>query len=393
MKAAERLNKVKFSPIRLILEEVRERQRRGEDICSFCAGEPDFNTPELIKKAVCEKLAKNNTHYSSNRGVLELRQAIAERVKADFGVTFNAETEILITTGGAEAIEHVMAAFINPGDEVIIFTPAFVNYSQAVYLFGGSVIEIPLTADTNYQLDIEKLERHITKKTKMVVINNPCNPTGAVYEKEDIEKLCKMAVEYNFLIFSDEIYGKLTYGENKFYSITEFEEVRKNAIIMNGFSKAYAMTGWRVGYLLADNEHIDSMLKVHQYTTTSGNTFVQEGVAQAMNLNETLEQTEIMRQKFEKRSQIMSYGMSLLESIEHTKPQGAFYIVGDVSGIGYTGSEFARALLEEEKVAVVPMIDFGQGCDNLVRFSFATKEETIEEGLRRMENFIKRRKS
>lgn len=389
MKAAERLNEVGFSPIRVILEEVRERKTRGEDICSFCAGEPDFNTPEPVKEAVCEKLMQNRTHYSSNRGVLELRQEIAKRMSKDCGVTYDAETEILLTTGGAEAIQHAMMAFVNPGDEVIIFTPAFVNYAAAARLCGACVVELPLSFENGYQLDIGALRENITDKTRMIVINNPCNPTGAVYRREELVELCELARRHNILILSDEIYGRLTYGEHTFYSIGEFPQMKERVIIVNGFSKAYAMTGWRVGYLMASKEHIDAMVKVHQYTTTSGNTFVQEGLAQSMNLPQTLAQVEEMRRCFEERGNILLRGLEKIPGIRYTRPQGAFYLLLDISESGLSGETWAKRLLEEEDMAVVPAAGFGEHCEHLVRMSFATSEEVIEEGLRRLEHFMK----
>lgn len=389
MKAAERLNKVGFSPIRVILEEVRGRKARGENIYSFCAGEPDFNTPEPVKEAVCEKLLKDRTHYSSNRGVLELRQEIARRMEEDYGITFDAQTEILLTMGGAEAIQHAMMAFVNPGDEVIIFTPAFVNYAAGVRMCGAQAVEIPLSFETGYQLDIKALKEHITERTKMIVINNPCNPTGAVYRREDLEELCALAGEKHILILSDEIYSRLTYRENNFHSIAEFPQMKEQAIIVNGFSKAYAMTGWRVGFLMASEEHINAMLKVHQYTTTSGNTFVQEGLAQAMNLPQTLKQVEEMRQCFEKRGELLLQYLQEIPGIRYTRPQGSFYLLMDITESGLSGETFSERLLEEEGVAVVPANEFGKHCGHLVRISFAASEEIIEEGMKRLKEFMK----
>lgn len=389
MKAAERLNEVGFSPIRVILEEVRGRKARGENIYSFCAGEPDFNTPEPVKEAVCEKLLKDRTHYSSNRGVLELRQEIARRMEEDYGIIFDAQTEILLTTGGAEAIQHAMMAFVNLGDEVIIFTPAFVNYAAGIRMCGAQVVEIPLSFETGYQLDIKALKEHITERTKMIVINNPCNPTGAVYRREDLEELCALAGEKHILILSDEIYSRLTYRENNFHSIAEFPQMNEQAIIVNGFSKAYAMTGWRVGFLMASEEHINAMVKVHQYTTTSGNTFVQEGLAQAMNLPQTLKQVEEMRQCFEKRGELLLQYLQEIPGIRYTRPQGSFYLLMDITESGLSGETFSERLLEEEGVAVVPANGFGKHCGHLVRISFAASEEIIEEGMKRLKEFMK----
>ena len=387
---AERLEKIEFSPIRIILERVREQKELGETIYSFCAGEPDFPTPQPIKEAVCQALLHDRTHYSSNRGVLELRKETAKRIKQDTGVSYEPESELLITTGAAEAIEHVMEAFVNPGDEIIIPTPAFMNYKYAAKLCGAEIVEVPMLPEEEYGLNVDRLKKAVTPKTRMIVLNNPCNPTGAVYEKEALQELCQFAANENLLLVSDEIYSTLTYEDSRFYSVAAFPGMKEQAIVINGFSKAYAMTGWRVGYLAASADKISSLLKVHQYTTTSGNTFVQEGLAAAVNLPETNRQTEEMRRCFAQRKRYIAEKLAHIEGMRFTPPRGAFYLLADISETGLTGEEFAEALLCQEKVAVVPAKGFGAGLDYCIRLSFSASDETIEEGMRRLKTFIRK---
>ena len=242
---AKRIDQVQMSSIRVVMEKVEKLKSQGKSVVSLCAGEPDFNTPEGIKKATIEALNNNQTHYSSNRGYLGLRQKVAQLLKEQTTVDYDSDQEIIMTCGCSEAINNACLAFIEPGDEVIIFTPAFVSYQNTVLLCEGIPVEIPLKASNEFQIDIEELKSKITNKTKMMIINNPSNPTGAVYQKETLEKVCQLARENNILILADEIYNQLDY-EKQYVSIASFENMKDYTIIVNGFSKAYAMTGWRM---------------------------------------------------------------------------------------------------------------------------------------------------
>lgn len=385
---ADRLKDVSFSPIRVIMEKAREMTSAGYPVVSFSAGEPNFNTPQAIKDATIKALTNNLTHYSSNRGVLELRKEIVKKTKAETGVDYNPETEILVTNSGAEAINHAIMGFVNPGDEVIVLTPAFINYESLVKMCGATLIYLPLKAEDGFQLNLNDLKAKITDKTKMLIINNPCNPTGVVYSREVLGKLAELAVEHNFLIFSDEIYNKLTYDGASFTSVASFPGMKKHALIMNGFSKTYAMTGWRVGYLLADESMMGHIVKTHQYSTTSGNTFIQTALAETMNAPETLAEVDSMVQAFERRKHLTLELLDGIDKLSYVEPMGAFYIMVNVAKTGLDGSEFAKKLLKEKYVAVVPAIGLGKECGDYIRISFATSDENIKEGLKRIKEFI-----
>lgn len=383
---AKRIDQVQMSSIRVVMEKVEKLKSQGKSVVSLCAGEPDFNTPKGIKKATIEALNNNQTHYSSNRGYLGLRQKVAQLLKEQTTVDYDSDQEIIMTCGCSEAINNACLAFIEPGDEVIIFTPAFVSYQNTVLLCEGIPVEIPLKASNEFQIDIEKLKSKITNKTKMMIINNPSNPTGAVYQKETLEKVCQLARENNILILADEIYNQLDY-EKQYVSIASFENMKDYTIIVNGFSKAYAMTGWRMGYIAASKKHIDHILKVHQYTTTSQMTFAQIGMAKAIDQEDVKKEVQHMIQTFHERRTFIMEQLDQCENLSYTKPHGAFYIMVDVSKTGFNGQEFADKLLDYG-VAVVPASGFGKGLNNFIRISFASSKENIEEAFSRIKNLL-----
>ena len=383
---AKRIDQVQMSSIRVVMEKVEKLKSQGKSVVSLCAGEPDFNTPEGIKIATIEALNNNQTHYSSNRGYLGLRQKVAQLLKEQTTVDYDSDQEIIMTCGCSEAINNACLAFIEPGDEVIIFTPAFVSYQNIVLLCEGIPVEIPLKASNEFQIDIEELKSKITNKTKMMIINNPSNPTGAVYQKETLEKVCQLARENNILILADEIYNQLDY-EKQYVSIASFENMKDYTIIVNGFSKAYAMTGWRMGYIAASKKHIDHILKVHQYTTTSQMTFAQIGMDKAIDQEDVKKEVQHMIQTFHERRTFIMEQLDQCENLSYIKPHGAFYIMVDVSKTGFNGQEFADKLLDYG-VAVVPASGFGKGLNNFIRISFASSKENIEEAFSRIKNLL-----
>ena len=383
---AKRIDQVQMSSIRVVMEKVEKLKSQGKSVVSLCAGEPDFNTPEGIKKATIEALNNNQTHYSSNRGYLGLRQKVAQLLKEQTTVDYDSDQEIIMTCGCSEAINNACLAFIEPGDEVIIFTPAFVSYQNTVLLCEGIPVEIPLKVSNEFQIDIEELKSKITNKTKMMIINNPSNPTGAVYQKETLEKVCQLARENNILILADEIYNQLDY-EKQYVSIASFENMKDYTIIVNGFSKAYAMTGWRMGYIAASKKHIDHILKVHQYTTTSQITYEQIGMAKAIDQEDVKKEVQHMIQTFHERRTFIMEQLDQCENLSYIKPHGAFYIMVDVSKTGFNGQEFADKLLDYG-VAVVPASGFGKGLNNFIRISFASSKENIEEAFSRIKNLL-----
>ena len=355
---AKRIDQVQMSSIRVVMEKVEKLKSQGKSVVSLCAGEPDFNTPEGIKKATIEALNDNQTHYSSNRGYLGLRQKVSQLLKQQTTIDYDSDQEIIMTCGCSEAINNTCQAFIDEGDEVIIFT----------------------------QIDLDEVKNKITDKTKMIIINNPNNPTGAVYQKETLEKVCQLARENNILILADEIYNQLDY-EKQYVSIASFENMKDYTIIVNGFSKAYAMTGWRMGYIASSQENIEPILKVHQYTTTSQMTFAQIGMAKAIDQEDVKEEVQHMVDTFHERRTFIMEQLDQCESLSYIKPHGAFYIMVDVSKTGLNGQEFADKLLDYG-VAVVPASGFGKDFIDFVRISFASSKENIEEAFVRIKKLL-----
>ena len=390
LEAARYLESVSFSPIRAILERAREMGRTGEKVISFGVGEPDFPTPEPIKRGTMEALANDRTHYCSNRGVLELRQEVAGLLKRSTGIDYDPDEEILITTGGAEAIHHAFAAFLNPGDEVLIPTPAFLTYGNVARMCGAVPVFLPLRPERRFQIDLDDLRASVGNRTRMIVINSPGNPTGAVYPREQLEGVCRLACERDLLVFSDEIYNRLVY-EGEFHSVASFLGMKDRTLLMNGFSKTYAMTGWRLGYLAADKKRMAPLLKVHQYTTTSGNTFVQEGVAKGLRSPETENAVREMIRRFASRRDLVLRSLEDIRGLSFIRPDGAFYVLVDVSSTGMSGETFAESLLEERRIATVPAVGFGAGFDNYIRLSFAASDEDLVQGMASMKEFVEQR--
>lgn len=383
---AARLKDVKMSSIRIMMEKARLMKDAGEDIISFSAGEPDFETPERIRRETIRALNANETHYSSNLGNLQLRKQVAARIRQDTGISYAPESEILITCGCAEALNNIFLSVINPGDEVILFTPAFVSYGNLTRLCGGIPVELALTQENAFQIDITQLRSAITPRTRMIVLNNPNNPTGAVYTEEILAQVCQLAQENNLLVLADEVYSYITYGR-KFRSVVSYPGMRERTFLVNGFSKTFAMTGWRLGYIAADIRFMDGLMKVHQYSTTSASTFSQIGAANAMNTPEVQDEVNKMVAAFARRRELVLQELSTIPQLSFVVPQGAFYIMLNVSGTGLSGEAFAEQLLETEKVAVVPAVGLGKECVDFVRVSFASSERDIQEGFRRIRRF------
>lgn len=382
---AKRLEKMYFSPVRQVMERVAQVKAAGHPVISLSAGEPDFDTPSLIKEKTIEAIQQNQTHYAPNRGTLALRSEIAKYLSSNFGLEYDPTTEILLTCGGAEAVNAAFMAMVDPGDEVIIFTPAFMNYENMIAATGGSLVAIPLRAEDGFQINCEILEQKITPKTKMIVLNNPCNPTGIVYTREVLEQVAQLCCKYDILVFSDEIYNKITYDNTECCSIATLPGMRERTITMNGFSKAFAMTGWRMGYLAAPEALITCLLKIHQYTTTCISTFSQIGVERSMNAPETMAEVEAMIAAFSRRRSLVMGRLDKIPGLDYIEPKGAFYIFVNVSGTGLNGDEFASRLLEEKYVGCVPGSKLGVGFEDYVRLSYATSDENLQEALNRME--------
>lgn len=384
---ADSLQSISISMIRTIMDKSKAMADAGIPVVPFVAGEPDFSTPQSVKNAVIRSIQHNDTHYTSNRGFLPLRKAIAQRTQEETGVCYDPETEIVVTSGGAEAINNALISVLNPGDEIIVFSPAFVNYENVAKIAGAKVVLIPLNKDNGFQINVETVRAAITPRTKIVVVNNPCNPTGVLYTEETLAKLSELICEHNLIAFSDEIYSTLVYDGFGFRSLASFPGMRERTIVMNGFSKTFAMTGWRLGYLCADRRMVGNIMKVHQYSTTCSPTFIQVGLSEVMNSDVTRREIGEMVQAFSRRRDLILKGLGRIPRLSYVTPRGAFYVFLDVSDTGLTGEEFAARLLEEKYVAAVPGIGFAKHCTDFVRISYAASDEAIAEGVKRIGDF------
>lgn len=386
---SESAKRLEASPIRAILDRAAALRASGKDVIPFSAGEPDFPTPEPIKQAAMKAIADNYSHYASNRGLPALRKILSRMIETSTSVSYDPESEILITSSGAEALNNSLLTFINPGDEVIIPTPAFVSYKNLVKFAGGTFVDVPLRAENGFQLDADEIARHITPRTRMIVLNNPNNPSGAVYERAALEKVSELAVRHDLLVISDEMYSRLVYDDAEFISMAALPGMRERTIVISGFSKSYAMTGWRLGYIAADKALTGMILKVHQYSTTCSPTFIQQGLVDSLELPETEAAVKDMLSAFTRRREAIVKGLQAIDGITPVVPKGAFYVLVDVSATGLTGADFALKLLEEFSVATVPAIGLGDSCGDYIRISYAASDENIAEGLKRLEAFMK----
>jgi aminotransferase len=358
-----------------------------KDVISLGIGEPDFTTPGPILEAGIRSLRAGETHYTSNSGKLELRQAIAGNLKRLYGVSYDPVNEIVATVGVSEALYLVMTALLDPGDEVIIPTPCFVSYQAEVILAGGIPVEIPSRMEDNFQLDPERIRAAITPHTKIIFVGYPSNPTGAVATRQVLKQVAEIAIEHDLLIISDEIYDRLVYNVDHVCVPGLGEEIRKRTILLGGLSKAYAMTGWRIGYACGPADIIQGMVRIHQYTIMSAPTTAQDAALEALNNGE--KHVQEMVAEYDRRRKLIVNGLNRLGLVTF-EPGGAFYAFPKISASGMDDETFAENLLREEHVAVVPGNAFGKGGEGFVRCSYATAYEKIEEALRRMENFMSR---
>lgn len=385
--AAARLENVQFSPVRKVLERAGQLEAQGHEILHLEIGEPDFDTPQDIVDATVFALCEQKkTHYAPNRGLLKLRKNIARMLQEKYGSSYCGESEILLTCGAAEAIFDVITGIVNSGDEVILMTPAYMNYENCINMAGASCIKIELSAQRGYQVDADALEKAITDKTRMIILTNPNNPTGSVLNRESLSRVAALARKHDLLVMADEIYSALVY-EGGFTSFTTLEGMKERTILVSGFSKCFAMTGWRVGYVATDERLIPQILKVHQYVSTCLPTFIQEGLAEGMLTQRTARQVQEMVAGFNERRKALLSLLDTIGGLQYTVADSAFYAFVDVSATGLDGSNFATRLLEEKGVALVPGSAFGPGCENCVRISYGTTMAVLTEAMERIKEF------
>jgi aminotransferase len=357
-----------------------------KDVISLGIGEPDFVTPEPILEAGIHALQSGETHYTSNAGILELRQALSRHLDAHYGITYDPMTEIVITVGVSEALYLALNAILENNDEVIIPTPCFVAYQAEVILAGGVPVELPSRVEENFQLRPAVLEATITPRSKAILIGYPNNPTGAVASREVLLEVARIAEKHDLVVISDEIYDRLVYGVPHI-CFASLPGMKNRTITLGGFSKDYAMTGWRVGYAAAPAEMLQGLLRIHQYTIMSAPTVAQIAALEALTNGD--EHVEAMRSEYNRRRELIVNGLNTL-GLPTYEPRGAFYAFPNIAVSGMDDEVFSQRLLEEERVAVVPGSAFGAGGEGFVRCSYATAYEKIEEALRRMERFMQR---
>ena len=360
-----------------------------KDVIALTVGQPDFVTPWHIREVGVESLVKGKTYYTSNKGTLELRQEISKYLSRRFGLNYSADEEIIVTVGGSEAIDIAMRSIVDPGDEVIVVEPSFVCYKPIASLCGG----VPVVAETyekdNFKLTPETLKKCITDKTKLLVLPFPSNPTGAIMTKEELEAIADVLRGTDIMVLSDEIYAELHYGDEPHVSFANIEGMRERTITVNGFSKAYAMTGWRLGFVCAPKEITAQMFKIHQYAIMCAPTTSQLAAIEALKNGDA--DVEMMVASYNDRRKLLVKGLRDM-GIPCFEPEGAFYVFPNVGVFGISSEEFATRLLSEARVAIVPGTAFGDCGEGYARISYAYSVEHITEALKRMREFVEKLK-
>jgi len=382
---AERMSRIPFSGIRKVFEEVHRREAEGQHIINLGIGRPDFDTPLNIKEAAKKALDDGHVHYASNYGNDDLREAIAVKFKRDNGLNFDYKKEIMVTVGANEAVFLTMMAFINPGEEVLVPDPFWPHYFPCVELAGGVPVSVPIREENGFNPTKEDLLALCTEKTKMLIVNSPHNPTGAVFSRETLEMIAEVAIQENLMVMSDEIYEDLIYGGVKHVSIGSLPGMRERTVTINGFSKSYAMTGWRLGYLGVDKSLMSPMVRAHQYSTVCVSTFSQYGATEA--LTGPQDDMDKMVGEFARRRDLVVASLKKMKHVTFSEPKGAFYVMVNVSQTGRATDRVAADLLDAG-VAVVPWEAIGKFSGGLIRLSYANSYENLEIAMERMANYF-----
>ncbi|MFV0466754.1 MAG: aminotransferase class I/II-fold pyridoxal phosphate-dependent enzyme [Lachnospiraceae bacterium] len=357
------------------------------DAISLGVGEPDFDTPWHIRDEGIFSLEKGHTFYTSNAGLKELKEEISEYLKRRFDIHYRPDKEILITVGGSEAIDIAMRAMLDPGDEVLIPQPSYVSYVPCAILANGTPVVIELKNENEFRLTADELRAAITPKSKLLILSFPNNPTGGVMRRKDLEEIAEVVIEHDLFVLSDEIYAELTYGDDEHVSMASIPGMWERTITINGFSKAYAMTGWRLGYACGPETIIEQMLKIHQYAIMCAPTISQYAAVKAVKHGDP--DVAMMREEYDRRRRYLIHRFTEM-GLECFEPYGAFYMFPSISQFHMSSEEFATRLLEEEKVAVVPGTAFGDCGEGFIRISYAYSLDNLRTALDRIENFVNR---
>ena len=355
------------------------------DVISLGIGEPDFHTPWRIREAAIYGLERGHTGYTSNLGLPKLRERIAQYVQKHFHVGYDPATEIIVTVGVSEAIDLALRSLLNPGDEVLYHEPCYVSYSPSVVLAHGVPVAVPTFARDNFRMTAEELAKLITPRSKVLMMNFPCNPTGATQTREELEKIAVLCVKHDLIVLTDEIYSELTYDGAEHVSIAALKGMRERTVFLHGFSKAFAMTGFRIGYACAPPALTEAMMKIHQYAILCANTMAQDAAIEALESGDG--DVAMMRKEYEARRNFIVRSLNDM-GLPCFKPLGAFYVFPDITSTGLTSKEFSLRLLQEKKVACVPGPAFGVSGTGHVRCSYATSMEKIKIAMQRMAEFV-----
>lgn len=357
-----------------------------KDVISLGIGEPDFHTPWRIREAAIYSLERGHTGYTSNLGLPRLRERIAQYVEKHFKVSYNPASEVIVTVGVSEAIDLALRALLNPGDEVLYHEPCYVSYSPSVILAHGVPVAIPTFAADNFRMTAQELKKKITPRSKVLMLNFPCNPTGATQTRAELEEIAKLCIAHDLIVLTDEIYSELTYDGAEHISIAALPGMRERCVFLHGFSKAFAMTGFRIGYACAPPALTEAMMKVHQYAILCANTMAQDAAIEA--LESGANDVEMMRKEYEARRNFIVRSFNDLD-LPCFQPLGAFYVFPDIRSTGLTSREFSLGLLEKKQVACVPGPAFGQSGEGHIRCSYATSLAKIKIAMERIGEFVR----
>jgi aminotransferase len=383
---ADRVTRVKPFLGRVMFDKAKALERKGEKLIHFELGEPDFDTPQHIKEAAKRALDEGYTHYTANAGLLELREAIAQKLEKDNKIAADPATEICVTVGSQEAAYLAIMCTVEPEDEVLVPEPGYYTYRNCIEMAGGTTVSLPLKSETDFRLDPGQVEKRLTSKTKMLVVNSPCNPTGSIVSRNDLKAIDELAIKNDFLVLSDEIYEKIIYDGEEHCSIAALSSERDRILTVNGFSKAYAMTGWRLGYLVGSKAIISEAVKMQQSALASATSFAQKGAVEA--LRGPQEPVTEMVKEFQRRRGVIIDGLNNVKGFSVVRPKGAFYAFVDTKKLGRPSVELAEYLLNEAKVVTTPGSAFGQSGEGYLRISYATSIENIKQGLKNISEAV-----
>ncbi|MBN1405807.1 MAG: pyridoxal phosphate-dependent aminotransferase [Candidatus Omnitrophica bacterium] len=386
MKLADRIKEVKPSATLAVTAKAKQMKQEGVDVISFGAGEPDFDTPDYIKEAAKTAIDKGKTKYTQDIGTIELRKAICADIQKYNNVSYKPE-EVIVSNGAKQSLYNIFQVLCQKGDEVIILSPFWVSYVEMVRMSEAKPVIVNLNEKDGFSLDIKALKKAVNKRTKAIIVNSPSNPTGRIFSSDELKQIAKISLKNNLIVISDEIYKRLIYGGKKHVSMASLgEDIKKQTIIVDGVSKTYSMTGWRIGYLASNNPDIVAAAKnMQSHATSNPCSISQEAAEKALSVED--KSFGIMAQEFEKRRDYMVSAINKIDSLHCVKPDGAFYVFCNISETGLDSLAFAKRLLEDERVAVIPGEAFGW--KDYIRLSFATGMKDIEKGLDRMKNFVR----